>query len=65
MYSSCFSFFKKEPAQTYTLAQYEYAPNNGNLIKTTYGNGNTVELVYDIFDRVVEEKYNGTRLSYS
>ena len=43
-----------------TLAQYEYAPNNGNLIKTTYGNGNTVELVYDIFDRVVEEKYNGT-----
>ena len=43
-----------------TLATYEYAPNNGNLIKTTYGNGNTVELVYDIFDRVVEEKYNGT-----
>ena len=22
--------------------------------------GNTVELVYDVFDRVVEEKYNGT-----
>ena len=42
------------------LARYEYAPNNGNLIKTTYANGNTVELVYDVFDRVVEEKYNGT-----
>ena len=42
------------------LATYEYAPNNGNLIKTTYANGNTTELVYDIFDRVVEEKYNGT-----
>ena len=43
-----------------TFATYEYAPNNGNLIKTTYGNGNYAELVYDIFDRVVEEKYNGT-----
>lgn len=42
------------------LARYEYAPNNGNLIKTTYANGNTVELVYDVFDRVVEEKYNRT-----
>ena len=42
------------------MARYEYAPNNGNLIKTTYANGNTVELVYDVFDRVVEEKYNGT-----
>lgn len=48
-----------------TLATYEYAPNNGNLIKTTYGNGNYVELVYDIFDRVVEEKYNGiTKYKY-
>ena len=38
----------------------EYVYENGNLIKTTYANGNTVELVYDVFDRVVEEKYNGT-----
>lgn len=48
-----------------TLATYEYAPNNGNLTKMTYGNGDTVEYKYDIFDRVVEEKYNnGTKHKY-
>ena len=47
---------------TYITAKLsvEYVYENGNLIKTTYANGNTVELVYDVFDRVIEEKYNGT-----
>ena len=48
-----------------TLATYEYAPNNGNLTKMTYGNGDTVEYTYDIFDRIIEEKYNnGTKYKY-
>lgn len=42
-----------------TLASYEYGPNNGNLVKMIYGNGTTVEYEYDIFDRVIGEKYNG------
>lgn len=43
----------------YTLVTNEYEPYNGNLKKTTYGNGDTVEYEYDLFDRIVVEKYNG------
>ena len=42
-----------------TLATYEYGSNNGNLVKMIYGNGATVQYEYDIFDRVIGEKYNG------
>ena len=37
-----------------------YAANNGNLTKTTYGNGAYIENVYDVLDRIVQIKYNGS-----
>ena len=43
----------------YTLVTYEYEPQNGNLLKTTYGNGNYIENVYDELDRIVQIKING------
>jgi hypothetical protein len=43
-----------------TLATYDYASNNGKLIKMTYGNGDYEEYIYDNLDRVIETKYNGT-----
>ena len=45
---------------TYTLVTYTYAANNGNLTKTTYGNGAYIENVYDVLDRIVQIKYNGS-----
>ncbi|MDL2327957.1 hypothetical protein LJC64_04855, partial [Ruminococcaceae bacterium OttesenSCG-928-A11] len=46
------------------LVQYTYGAYNGKLRKTTYGNGpnglgDTVELVYDQNERVIQEKRNG------
>ena len=32
----------------------------GNLTKTTYGNGAYIENVYDVLDRIVQIKYNGS-----
>ena len=43
----------------YTLVTYEYEDGYGNLLKTTYGNGNYIENVYDELDRIVEIKING------
>ena len=40
------------------LVRYEYAPNNGNLLKTTYGNDTVIENIYDKLDRIVQIKYN-------
>lgn len=34
------------------LINNDYAENNGELIKTTYGNGNIIEYEYDQFDRI-------------
>lgn len=34
-----------------TLVTNEYGPNNGNIIKTTYGNGQEIGFEYDEFDR--------------
>ena len=45
---------------TSVLVSYEYAANNGNLTKTTYGNGTYIENVYDVLDRIVQIKYNGS-----
>ena len=45
------------------LASYEYNANNGKLKKLNYGNGLTVEYVYDALDRIKEVWYtqnNGT-----
>ena len=51
---------------TYTLATYQYESYNGKLIKTTYGNGDYVQNVYDEFDRLVGIKVNGvSKYTYS
>jgi len=47
-------------AGNYTLATYEYAGNNGKLLKLTYGNGDYEEYIYDSLERLVEVKLNGT-----
>lgn len=50
----------------YTLVTYEYEDGYGNLLKTTYGNGNYIENVYDELDRIVEIKVNGeTKYKYT
>lgn len=41
----------------FTLVEYTYAPNGGNLETMTYGNGDYVEYYYDLLDRVIEEMY--------
>ena len=43
-----------------TLMTNEYEPYNGNLIKSTYGNNDYTENVYDEYDRVTAVKQNGT-----
>ena len=43
-----------------TLATYEYAPNNGNLTKMTYGNGDTVVFDGDTLKPVTHPKYIAT-----
>ena len=51
-----------------TLASYEYEDgvNNGRLSKMTYGNGQTVNYEYDIFDRTTKETYNnGVKYNYA
>ncbi len=47
-------------AGNYTLATYQYASNNGKLLKLTYGNGDYEEYVYDSLERITEVKLNGT-----
>ena len=39
-----------------TLAKYEYAIGNGNLIEQTYGNGASVAFTYDQQDRVTTRR---------
>ena len=46
-------------AGNYTLATYQYAANNGKLLKLTYGNGDYEEYVYDYLERITEVKFNG------
>ena len=41
------------------IATYEYVQNNGNLKKTTLGNGAYIEYTYDSVDRLVGVCYNG------
>ena len=43
-----------------TLATYNYAINNGNLLSMTYGNGNTQSYTYDRFGNIATLAYNGT-----
>ena len=42
------------------LSTNTYGANNGNLIKTVYGNGCAVEFVYDNLDRITAQKIDGT-----
>ena len=41
-----------------TLSTNHFAPNNGKLTSSTYGNGVTVNYFYDHLDRVVKKCYN-------
>jgi RHS repeat-associated protein len=43
-----------------TLSDNEYAENNGDWLKSTYGNGQYEEPVYDSKGRITETKWNGT-----
>ena len=45
---------------TQSLASYTYAANNGDLIRTTYGNGQYSEPTYDSLGRIIAMSYNGT-----
>ena len=40
------------------LSTNTYAPNNGKLTSSTYGNGATVNYFYDNLDRIVSLRYN-------
>ena len=55
------------PSSKSVLAQYAYEPgvNNGRLKTMSYANGDTVGYEYDIFDRVVAERYNSGSKSVS
>ena len=43
---------------TKTLMTNTYAPNNGKLTSSTYGNGTSINYVYDNLDRIVSLRYN-------
>ncbi len=43
----------------YTLTTNTYASNNGNLMRSDYGNGDYVGYIYDNLDRVERKTYNG------
>nr|MBQ6242071.1 hypothetical protein [Lachnospiraceae bacterium] len=45
---------------TQDLVTYTYKAHNGDLSKTTYGNGQTSQPGYDSLGRVTSMKYNGT-----
>ncbi len=45
------------------LATYTYGANNGKLQSLTYGNGEYEEYIYDILDRLIKVKYNGSEES--
>ena len=47
------------------LASNTYEANNGNLIRTDYGNGQYVEVSYDPFDRITAMTYNGSDQAYT
>ena len=42
-----------------------YEANNGNLIKSTYGNSQTVNYSYDRFDRIASKEYSNGKYTFS
>ncbi len=46
---------------TQNLVTYQYASHNGDLTKTTYGNGQYEEPSYDALGRISSLSYNGVR----
>ena len=42
-----------------TLERYSYAPNNGQLTKISYGNGDVQEILYDKEGRIKSRRWNG------
>ena len=55
------------PSSAIMLAKYQYESgvNNGRLQKMTFGNGQTVQYSYDIFDRTTKEQYNNVTYEYA
>ena len=49
---------KKVSVGNQALIENQYEPNNGNLLKSIYGNGNSVGYTYDSNDQTIEKKYN-------
>ena len=48
------------------LVSYTYADDNGNLIRTTYGDGTYIDNVYDDLDRIIQIKIDGAvKYNYS
>ena len=46
-----------------TLITHSYAPNNGNLLKSTYGTGVYIDYAYDSYDRPMKKIWNNTVVS--
>ena len=49
---------------TQLLSKNNYAPNNGNLTSTQYGNLDAVNYTYDSVDRMTKKVYNGAEYSW-
>ena len=48
------------------LVSYTYADDNGNLTRTTYGDGTYIDNVYDDLDRIIQIKIDGVvKYNYS
>lgn len=48
------------------LVSYTYADDNGNLTRTTYGDGTYIDNVYDDLDRIIQIKIDGAvKYNYS
>ncbi|MEQ8153732.1 MAG: DNRLRE domain-containing protein, partial [Clostridiaceae bacterium] len=49
---------------TQNLITNTYEPNGGNLLESTYGNGDKVGNDFDSLDRVISKKVNGTEIAH-
>ena len=47
------------------LSTNTYAPNNGKLTSSTYGNGTSINYVYDNLDRIVSLRYNNEQTAFN
>ena len=60
-YNHTYDVFGNQPSVSVgnmSLSTNTYAPNNGKLTSSTYGNGTSINYVYDNLDRIVSLRYN-------